>query len=357
MKTVYYHTGWNPCYIHIMYEGTWKSLKMSPHDTRLGWQQISLEEINEFVFNNGNGQWDNPSPGCNYKNPGCRVLAVYGGKEIPVDPASPIILVSDLDNTLIGSFPDTKAAQRRFNEYWISKHYFGQSKLVYNTGRSLEEFLDLYKQGYKLLDPDMLVTAVGSNAYTLDKKTGLFVSHVDYHHLYDGECWDSYVVDKVLRENFPWVHIPEKQHIYPFKVWVTAEVSYVNENKQYLRSFLKNPNNEVWDGKVIHARTIISGSGGWRYIDIVPRIGGKRMGIIYAQKYFKFPPSRTIVAGDSGNDIEMFRDEHYGILVENAEEEMNQWFFKKNRTNKFKSAYKWADAIVDGIERVFYRDN
>ena len=354
MPLIFYYTTWSPCYIHTSYEGCWKSIQMARHPYKREWVEIDLKEAEEFVFTDGQGHWDNPCQGQNYKNPGGSQIAVYRGSVIRIENAEPILLVSDLDNTLIGSHPDTKAALRRFNEYWISKHCFGHSRLVYNTGRSLEEFLNLYKDGQKLLDPDMLITAVGSDAYTIDIKSGAYVQHLDYHHLYDGEYWDSNIIDKIVREKFPWMVIPNKQHIYAFKIWVTALTEDVLFHRDYLKKFLKNSENEVREGKIIHARAIVSGSGDWRYIDITPRIGGKRIGVRYAQQFFKFPPNRTIVAGDSGNDIEMFRDPHFGVLVENADNEISSWFFKKNRLNKFKSQEKWGDGVIDGIQRTFY---
>jgi sucrose-6F-phosphate phosphohydrolase len=355
MVIVYYHTSWSPAFIHTSYEGSWRSLPLSRHPTRHNWQQIQLASLSEFVFTDGQHQWDNPSPGQNYRNPGCAALAVYRGAVLPVLPSEPILLISDLDNTLIGSHPDTQLAQRKFNEYWISKHYFGKSKLVYSTGRSLEEYLQLGIDGYKMLAPDMLITAVGSDAYTLDIRTGTFVNHIDFHRIYDGEVWDSEVMAKLVHDRFPWLIIPDRRYIYPFKIWMTCLTSDLDLHKADLKTFLKNAENAKRNGLVIHARAIISGCGDYRYVDITPRIGGKRMGVRYAQQYFHFDNDRTIVAGDSGNDIEMFRDSHFGVVVENADGEMTAWLEKKMRKNKFRSNFKWADAVVDGVERVFYR--
>ena len=356
MVSVFYYTLWNPCYIHTCFEGIWKSLPMHPHPKRRGWMQIHLPSLEEFVFTDGNGLWDNPSPGVNYRSPGISTIAVYRGSVLPVISAEPILLSSDLDNTLVGSHPDTIAALRRFNEYWISKHYFGQSKLVYNTGRSLEEYLDLFTQNrYKLLDPDMLITAVGSDAYTLDIKSGKFLNHIDFHHSYDGEFWDSDIMNRLVQAHFKWLVVPDRRYVYPFKIWMTARTEDVQKYRNDLCSYLRNATVEEREGKVIHARAIISGCGDWRYIDITPRIGGKRMGVLYAQKCFKIPQNRTIVAGDSGNDIEMFRDPHYGIIVQNSDSEMDSWLNKKPRENKLKSQHSFADAVVHGIETIFYR--
>ena len=355
MVIVYYYSGWQHCYIHTVYEGCWKSLQMSPHPTRRGWHQITLNYLDEFVFNDGLGNWDNPSPGANYKNPDGKVIAAYRGAVLKVETTKiPILLISDLDNTLIGSHEDTKAAHRRFNEYWIQKHYFGDSKLVYNTGRCLEEYFELFDNGHKLLNPDMLITAVGSDAYTLDYKTGEYINHIDFHDLFHDRNWDPEIIDKIVQKAFKWLVVPDRRHIYANKIWVTAKEEDVIENRHTFRAFLRNSENEVREGVIMHSRAIISGYGGWRYIDITPRIGGKRIGVRYAQQYFKFPSNRIIVAGDSGNDIEMFRDDHFGIVVENADQEMTNWLTKKPRPNKFKSEFKWGDAVIHGVEQIIY---
>lgn len=355
MVTVLYYSGWSPCYIHTSYEGQWRSLLMTKHKTRRYWNEITLDYLSEFVFTDGKNSWDNPRPGENYKFIGGDKIAVYRGKLINIEQSEPIMLVADLDNTLVGSHPDTREAHRRFNEYWIKKHYFGSSVLVYNTGRSLEEYLNLFNEGHKMLDPDMIITAVGSDAYTLDISTGSYLNHIDLHHEYDGEFWSSEIVAEIVQKKYPWMVIPSKRYIYPFKIWVTARTEDVEAHRHELKIFLKNVNAELRDDKVIHARAIISGFGDWRYIDITPRIGGKRIGLRYAQRYFKIKPERTIVAGDSGNDIEMFRDpEHFGVIVRNADQEMTHWLEKKIRRNKFKSEQMWGDGVVEVIEQIFY---
>lgn len=355
MVTVLYYTAWNPCYLYTAHEGSWKSLPMTAHKSRRYWQQIKIEYLNEFVFTDGKNSWDNPRPGENYQYEGGDNVAVYRGKLIKVEESEPIMLISDLDNTLVGSHQDTKDAHRRFNEYWIQKHYFGSSILVYNTGRSLEEYLELFTQGHKLLDPDMLITAVGSDAYTLNIHTGAYLNHIDLHREYDGEFWSSEIIAQIVKNHFPWMVLPQKRYIYPFKIWVTARAEDVERHRHELKIFLKNVDAELRDSKVIHARAIISGFADWRYIDITPRVGGKRVGVRYAQKYFKVKPTRTIVAGDSGNDIEMFRDpENFGVVVNNADQEMSQWFGKKKRANKIKSEQMWGDGVVEIVEKIFY---
>ena len=161
-------------------------------------------------------------------------------------------------------------------------------------------------------------------------------------------------MNKIVQETFPWVIIPDREHVHSNEVWFTAEQEDINKHRHELKAFLKNSDNEIREGVVMHSRAVISGHKSWKYIDIIPIIGGKRIGVRYAKQYFNFPSNRTVVAGDSGNDIEMLRDDHFGIVVENADQDMTKWITKKPRLNKFKSEFKWGDAIVHGIEQIFY---
>lgn len=126
------------------------------------------------MFTDGEGQWDNPPDGQNYTVHSEGTYAVFRGRIIPIDSTrKSILLISDLDNTLIGNMP----ALQRFNDFWLRFHYFSDSKLVYSTGRSFTEFLRLFN--YELLDPDMVITAVGSEAYSVDREFG-YRKHEEY---------------------------------------------------------------------------------------------------------------------------------------------------------------------------------
>lgn len=177
---------------------------MIRHPQRRKWVMITFDEFfTDFVFTNGS-KWDNPGPNLNYKLTRPGSYAVYHGKLIEIIPSKkPVLLVADLDNTLVGSYQPTRDALARFNEYWIKSHYFTGSRLVYNTGRSLEEFLVLYSEGHPLLDPDLLVTAVGSDVYTVNQETGDYQLQTAYYDLFDRNHWDSEIMDRVIREEFP----------------------------------------------------------------------------------------------------------------------------------------------------------
>ncbi|PNH04622.1 Ribosomal protein S6 kinase alpha-4 [Tetrabaena socialis] len=73
--------------------------------------------------------------------------------------------VSDIDGTMIGdmSSPDVFTSSERFADYWENSASLAGSLLVYNTGRSLGQFVDLMKKcDGKVAIPDVVITAVGT---------------------------------------------------------------------------------------------------------------------------------------------------------------------------------------------------
>lgn len=66
------------------------------------------------------------------------------------------MLSSDLDDTLTGN----RDALARFNQVWITQLVPFGCKLVYNTGRSLEDYLAASRD-WDLLKPDAFIGGCG----------------------------------------------------------------------------------------------------------------------------------------------------------------------------------------------------
>ena len=59
----------------------------------------------------------------------------------------------------------------------------------------------------------------------------------------------------------------------------------------------------------VQVRVIVSGSGGWRYVDCVAMRAGKQEALEYIRAMFNIPLSHCMAAGDSGNDTLMLEGE------------------------------------------------
>ena len=84
--------------------------------------------------------------------------------------------MSDIDGTMIGDTdsPDAYNSSERFLSYWESSQALAGSLLVYNTGRSLGQFVELMKRcDNKVAVPDMLITAVGTKVRARHENPGL----------------------------------------------------------------------------------------------------------------------------------------------------------------------------------------
>jgi len=59
-------------------------------------------------------------------------------------------------------------------------------------------------------------------------------------------------------------------------------------------------------------------------LDIIPHVSGKGSAVEYLRQRLGIPSKRVVVAGDSGNDLEMFIAPYKGIIVANATAELKQ---------------------------------
>ena len=80
---------------------------------------------------------------------------------------------------------------------------FNGSKLVYNTGRSLDEYLSLFVQGFEIHHPEMLITSQGDHTFTVDPRKGNYVLCLSYVENISRDSWNVGVLGDILKENFP----------------------------------------------------------------------------------------------------------------------------------------------------------
>jgi hypothetical protein len=79
----------------------------------------------------------------------------------------------------------------------------------------------------------------------------------------------------------------------------------------------------------LRAKVIVSGTGGWQYIDIVSSGAGKLESLEYVRASLGFGRAQTVAAGDSGNDVAMLAGRHRAIVVGNAQPDLVAWAAKQ----------------------------
>jgi len=232
---------------------------------------------------------------------------------------APVLIVSHLDGTMIGNDAHTRA----FRQYWESDAKPSGSKLVYSTGRSLGSYTRLIEaKADVMVQPDGLICAVGTRVFQpSDDKERLWVEDESWAQSLDVN-WSCDVVTKAAREvidecGHDNAHFRPAEEQNRHKVTVGVRDELVSVVERRIR--------EACESSGLDYKIIISGSGGWKFVDCVSAGAGKLESLEYVRKRLGFELLDTVACGDSGNDILMLSGQTRCIVVGNAESDLRQW--------------------------------
>ncbi|KAK9810564.1 hypothetical protein WJX73_000994 [Symbiochloris irregularis] len=273
----------------------------------------------------------------------------------PQAQAAPIMVVSDLDGTMVGEGPEADAATRAFCAYWENTAALAGGVLVYNTGRSLGQFQELLQTKADCLAvPNALITAVGTKIFWLRRHgTGPDVNTLDWvedlawqHRL--SHNWDLAVVREVGAQVIAecggdgHAHWLDDGSEHPHRIALSMQASCVLAAKASLQQKCAARNLKV--------QVIVSGAGDWRYVDCVSGQGGKLQALEHVRTMFSIPRSHCMSAGDSGNDILMLEGGNPGVIVGNAQPELLDWLVTQKQDKRLRLAdAHLAYGILEGL--------
>jgi hydroxymethylpyrimidine pyrophosphatase-like HAD family hydrolase len=223
------------------------------------------------------------------ENPSPRFLSAY--------PDQPCLLVSDIDGTLLGD----ETGEKWFREF-ISKRP-GNFKLAYSTGRYVSSVLELVKEN-RVPRPDFICGDVGTELLDCndsENKLGKkYVAQVSP----DWDLETLYILGEgegIRRQDFA-LGQP------PFQAGFDWD-GQIETLTAFQRRFA--------DQKDCHILPSFS-----CYIDVLPAPLGKGEVAKFLQKELGLNPEHVVVAGDGGNDTEMFETGFKGIVPANALDEL-----------------------------------
>eukprot|EP00887_Chlorella_sp_A99_P001465 scaffold8.g1465.t1 len=332
-----------------------------------GWSPLRRSNQLQLEFyvsaGDGSGLEDRPPGGGAYRlvQPGGFKLRSGQLRPFPNATAPPMMLVSDLDNTMVGEGEDADGATAEFGAYWEENAALAGSMLVYNTGRSIGQFLGLLEAKAGALPvPDVVISAVGTKIFRLDTEGGTrstasvlslhlrappsyphipsvpsipyrpipgMVYHEDlqYSRTLD-EGWDLAVaraaagaVLDALPGTTAWLDDGSE---HPHRIALSVRVDVLGEVVERLRAGC--------EAGGVTAQVITSGTHDWRYVDVVA--------------------ARCVAAGDSGNDILMLGGTNPAVVVGNAQQELLDWVLQQESRLVVTDA-PLARGILEGLAR------
>ncbi len=241
------------------------------------------------------------------------------------------ILASDIDYTLTGNPQALARLRARIDMLRQQK----KLALFLTSGRTLAEVLNGFEQE-NIPYADAIITQVGTEIY-------LPPFSPNQEPLAD---WDQLLKKRFSRqeaENF--LHGIKGAQIQPDRYNTPLKVSYfLNEtpNPQGAAQLVKQRVAEVDNDY-----QVVWSSG--KHLDILPAAAGKGKAIRFLIDYLDLSPQQVITAGDSGNDRSMLDEFGCGIIVGNAQPELQELKSKNRGTSYYFAQNSYAAGVEEGL--------
>ncbi|BAM02861.1 HAD-IIB family hydrolase [Phycisphaera mikurensis] len=245
--------------------------------------------------------------------------------------APPYILLSDVDDTLLGD----DAATRRFADFVESRRdrlafVMNSSRFVASQLRSLEETA--------LPGPDLLIGGMGTEIALPPGGSRLpdAQAHADIWRAKHLAGWDVVKVVGVL-DRFPGVEPQPEANQSDLK-----QSRYLRDASEEDLAALRGELADVGqDVRVTYSSA--------RDLDVTPAGADKSTAVRFVMKSFGYDDGHAAVAGDSGNDRAMLTCGAWGIVVANHRPELADLAGERIH----RAAAGHADGVIEGLKRWF----
>lgn len=231
------------------------------------------------------------------------------------------LLATDLDGTLVG---DQNSLKRLLAHYETLEEAVS---LTYITGRHRASVAQLiYEES--LPTPDFLITDVGTVIYA--------GPHFEEDEEWKKKMSEAWYPEKILEagENIAGLTVQDLPN--------KRRVSFYSEGPGPAKALKK----ALMKHGIPH--TYIFSSN--RDVDILPKGGGKGEALKFLINKYADKDTNVLVAGDSGNDLDMLQAGYPAVIVSNARPELADL---KGTDKLFRANYPYADGILEAWQHFY----
>ncbi|GAU65715.1 hypothetical protein SSP35_02_00820 [Streptomyces sp. NBRC 110611] len=232
------------------------------------------------------------------------------------------VLVTDLDGTLLGGDEDGRLRLRRA----LDRH--PEITVVFATGRGLPSVQALLDRDPLLPAPRWIVADVGASVVD-----ALDMSHIDVLEAQLRAGWPGHDRVRAAMSRFP-------QLVHQDGVAQSGRCSFFL-SPQHLTAHIT---------AAVEALGCSWTYSAGQYFDVLPPRAGKGPAVQQLTRKLQWPDRGILVAGDSLNDLSMFRLGTHGVIVGNAEPALYARVPAGPRV--FRPALHGAAAILSALERL-----
>lgn len=240
-------------------------------------------------------------------------------------PDSDEMLVCDIDNTLLGCLDST----RKFVD-WQARQ--GDMLFGIATGRSFHSALAILAQA-DIPRPRFVISSVGSEIYHLSAGGATYVRDTEWDVIM-ARGWDRDAVARIAAEAGLMPQGPLEQRRFKLSYFIDGDPKAAARVRDRLAA-------------AGHACSVIHSHD--RYLDILPNGASKGTAVEHVRQRFGLPRDRVIVAGDSGNDVEMLRSVPHAIIVANHSDGLAG---RVDLRHGYFARAGYASGVIEGVEHV-----
>ena len=278
-----------------------------------------------------------------------------------INSTNQFLLITDLDNTLVGD----DLATKRLNQYLIDhrEHYV----VVYATGRSYNSAKHLMRE-CELIEPNYWITGVGTEIYFQDRLDFNWANQISTD-------WQREAISCFVTSRFPQLKLQAKEEQNPWKLSFDLldstheQISQLQSVGKINRGYVEclatadsitlttsdRPTNGTINQLVnslqsmkLKSQVIFSSNVD---VDILPVKANKGNAVQYIQQKLGMADNRTLVCGDSGNDISMFQQPVCGVIVNNAQIELIEWYQAHADEHHYFAKNAYANGIFEALQK------